>query len=132
MRKNIVAGNWKMNKNLQEGVELAKELNEALKNKTVNCDVVIGTPFIHLASVVNSVDTTRIGVAAQNCADKESGAYTGEVSAAMVASTGAKYVILGHSERRAYYHETPELLKEKVKLALANGLTPIFCIGSRL
>src|SRR5690606_19107309 len=86
----------------------------------------------HLASVVNSVDTTRIGVAAQNCADKESGAYTGEVSAAMVASTGAKYVILGHSERRAYYHGTPELLKEKVKLALANGLTPIFCIGEVL
>lgn len=132
MRKNIVAGNWKMNKNLQEGVELAKELNEALKNKTVNCDVVIGTPFIHLASVVNAIDTNKIGVAAQNCADKESGAYTGEVSAAMVASTGAKYVILGHSERRAYYHETPEILKEKVKLALANGLTPIFCIGEVL
>lgn len=121
-----------MNKNLQEGVELAIELNEALKNKVVNCDVVIGTPFIHLASAVNSVDTNRIGVAAQNCADKESGAYTGEVSAAMVASTGAKYVILGHSERRAYYHETPEILKEKVKLALANGLTPIFCIGEVL
>lgn len=132
MRKNIVAGNWKMNKNLQEGVELAKELNEALKNKSVNCDVVIGTPFIHLASVVNSVDTNKVGVAAQNCADKDSGAYTGEVSAAMVASTGAKYVILGHSERRAYYHETPEILKEKVTLALANGLTPIFCIGEVL
>ncbi len=103
-----------MNKNLQEGLELAKELNEALKGKTVNCDVVIGTPFIHLASVVASVDTTKIGVAAQNCADKASGAYTGEVSAEMVASTGAKYVILGgHSERRAYYHETPEILKEK-------------------
>lgn len=132
MRKNIVAGNWKMNKNLQEGVELAKALNEALKTKTVNCDVVIGTPFIHLDSVVKSVDTNKIGVAAQNCADKESGAYTGEVSAAMVASTGAKYVILGHSERRAYYHETPEILKEKVKLALANGLTPIFCVGEVL
>jgi triosephosphate isomerase len=132
MRKNIVAGNWKMNKNLQEGVELAKELNKALKNKIVNCDVVIGTPFIHLASVVNSIDTGKIGVAAQNCADRESGAYTGEVSAAMVASTGAKYVILGHSERRAYYHETPGILKEKVKLALANGLTPIFCIGEVL
>ena len=132
MRKNIVAGNWKMNKNLQEGVALAKELNEALKGKTVNCDVVIGTPFIHLASVAQAVDTAKIGVAAQNCADKESGAYTGEVSAAMVASTGARYVILGHSERRAYYHETPEILKEKVKLALANGLTPIFCIGEVL
>ena len=132
MRKNIVAGNWKMNKSLQEGVELGKELNEALKDKTVNCDVVIGTPFIHLASVVAVVNTDKIGVSAQNCADKESGAYTGEVSAAMVASTGAKYVILGHSERRAYYGETPEILKEKVKLALANNLTPIFCIGEVL
>ncbi|MFA7141471.1 MAG: triose-phosphate isomerase [Proteiniphilum sp.] len=132
MRKNIVAGNWKMNKNLQEGVELAKELNEALKGKTVNCDVIIGTPFIHLASVADAVDASRIGVAAQNCADKVSGAYTGEVSAEMVASTGAKYVILGHSERRAYYHETPEILKEKVLLALANGLTPIFCVGEVL
>ncbi len=132
MRKNIVAGNWKMNKNLQEGIALAKELNEAMKEKTVHCDVIIGTPFIHLASVVDVVDRNRIGVAAQNCADKAAGAYTGEVSAAMVASTGAKYVILGHSERRAYYHETPEILKEKVLLALANGLTPIFCIGEVL
>ncbi|MBF6598056.1 MAG: triose-phosphate isomerase [Fermentimonas sp.] len=132
MRKNIVAGNWKMNKNLQEGVELAKELNEALKGKTINCDVVIGTPFIHLAAVANNVDSNLVGVAAQNCANKASGAYTGEVSAEMVASTGAKYVILGHSERRAYYHETAEILKEKVGLALANGLTPIFCIGEVL
>jgi len=121
-----------MNKDLQEGLTLAKDLNEALKGKTVNCDVVVGTPFIHLAKVVESVESNRIGVAAQNCADKESGAYTGEVSAAMVASTGAKYVILGHSERRAYYHDTPEILKEKVLLALANGLTPIFCIGEVL
>lgn len=132
MRKNIVAGNWKMNKNLQEGIALAKELDDALKGKSVNCDVVIGTPFIHLASVASAVDTAKIGVSAQNCADKASGAYTGEVSAEMVASTGAKYVILGHSERRAYYHETPEILKEKVLLALANGLTPIFCIGEVL
>ena len=73
-----------------------------------------------------------MGVGAENCADKVSGAYTGEVSASMVASTGAKYVILGHSERRAYYNETSEILKEKVKLALANGLTPIFCIGEVL
>lgn len=132
MRKNIVAGNWKMNKTLQEGLELANELNEVLKNVTPNCDVVIGTPFIHLASVANSIDTNKIGVAAQNCADKESGAYTGEVSAAMVKSTGAKYVILGHSERRAYYGETASTLKTKVELALKNGLTPIFCIGEVL
>ena len=132
MRKNIVAGNWKMNKTLQEGIALAKELNEALANEKPNCDVVICTPFIHLASVTPLVDAAKIGVGAENCADKESGAYTGEVSAAMVASTGAKYVILGHSERRAYYGETVEILEEKVKLALANGLTPIFCIGEVL
>ena len=132
MRKKIVAGNWKMNKNLQEGLALAQELDASLKGKQVNCEVVIGTPFIHLASVVKAIDTEKIGVAAQNCADKASGAYTGEVSAEMVASTGAKYVILGHSERRAYYHETAGMLKEKVLLALENKLTPIFCIGEVL
>ena len=132
MRKNIVAGNWKMNKTLQEGIALAKELNEALANEKPNCDVIICTPFIHLASVTPLVDAAKIGVGAENCADKASGAYTGEVSAEMVASTGAKYVILGHSERRQYYHETAEILKEKVALALANGLTPIFCIGEVL
>ena len=132
MRKNIVAGNWKMNKTLQEGLTLAKGIEAALAGKKVNCDVIIGTPFIHLASVAQAIDTAKIGVAAENCADKASGAYTGEVSAAMVASTGAKYVILGHSERRAYYHETPEILKKKVLLALANNLTPIFCIGEVL
>jgi len=132
MRKNIVAGNWKMNTTLQEGLTLAKDLDAALKGKSVNCDVVIGTPFTHLASIAAAIDTTKIGVAAESCADKDKGAYTGEVSAAMVASTGAKYVILGHSERRAYYHETAEILKTKVQLALANGLTPIFCIGEVL
>ena len=121
-----------MNKNLQEGIALAKDLNAALTADKPNCDVIICTPFIHLASVVPAVDAAIIGVGAENCADKVSGAYTGEVSAEMVASTGAKYVILGHSERRAYYHETPEILKEKVQLALANGLTPIFCIGEVL
>lgn len=132
MRKNIVAGNWKMNKSFQEGIALAKELNAALAGKTLNCDVIIGTPFIHLAAAVQTVDASKIAVAAQNCADKASGAYTGEVSAAQVASVGAEYVILGHSERRAYYGETDATLKEKVLLALANGLKPIFCIGEVL
>lgn len=132
MRKNIVAGNWKMNNTLEEGLTLAKELDGMLAGKDVNCDVVIGTPFIHLASVAAAVDTAKVGVAAQNCADKVSGAYTGEISASMVASTGAKYVILGHSERREYYGETSETLKDKVALTLANGLTPIFCIGEVL
>lgn len=121
-----------MNTTLPEGLALAKGLNEVLKNKTVRCDVVIGVPFTHLASIAAAVDTTKIGVAAENLADKVSGAYTGEVSAAMVASTGATHVILGHSERRAYYYETPAILKTKVELALANQLTPIFCIGEVL
>ncbi len=132
MRKKIVAGNWKMNKTLQEGVALAKELNAALTADKPNCDVVICTPFIHLASVNNEIDKAIIGLGAENCADKASGAYTGEVSAAMVKSTGADYVILGHSERRAYYGETAAILKEKVNLALANNLKVIFCIGEVL
>lgn len=127
MRKNIVAGNWKMNKNLSEGLAFVAELSEALKGKTLGCDVIIGTPFIHLASAAAQAE--GFAIAAQNCADKAEGAYTGEVSAAMVASTGAKYVILGHSERRAYYGETDAILTEKVAITLANGLTPIFCIG---
>ena len=118
MRKKIVAGNWKMNKNLQEGVALAKELNDMLITDKPNCDVVICTPFIHLASVANIIDPSVIGLGAENCADKASGAYTGEVSAEMVRSTGAEYVILGHSERRTYYHETPEILKEKIRISL--------------
>ena len=121
-----------MNKTLQEGVALAKELKEALAADAPNCDVVICTPFIHLASVAAEIEGSVIGLGAENCADKASGAYTGEVSAAMVESTGAKYVILGHSERRAYYHETPEILKEKINLALENNLKVIFCIGEVL
>ena len=131
MRKKIVAGNWKMNKNLQEGIALATELNNALSAKP-NCDVVICTPFIHLAKVSDVINHNIIGLGAENCADKEKGAFTGEVSAEMVKSTGAEYVILGHSERREYYKETYEILKEKVQLALANGLKVIFCIGESL
>lgn len=127
MRTKMVAGNWKMNKNLQEGIALAKELKEQVKNP--KCAVVIGTPFIHLASVAEVIKGSPIRLAAENCADKASGAFTGEVSAEMVRSTGAEYCILGHSERRAYYHETYDILREKVLLALANDLKPIFCIG---
>ena len=132
MRQNIVAGNWKMNKTLQEGIELAKEVNALVTGIEPKCKVVLGTPFVHITEVVKIVDAKKIGVAAQNCADKASGAYTGETAASMIASTGASYVILGHSERRAYYGETNASLKEKVDLALANNLTPIFCIGEVL
>ncbi|MCQ2312353.1 MAG: triose-phosphate isomerase [Paludibacteraceae bacterium] len=127
MRTKMVAGNWKMNKNLQEGIELIEELKAQVKEP--KCAVVIATPFIHLTKAAELLQGSPIAVAAENCADKEKGAFTGEVSAAMVASTGATYCILGHSERRQYYNETPEILKEKVQLALANNLKPIFCIG---
>lgn len=132
MRKNIVAGNWKMNTTLPEGVALAKGVNEALSTFKANCDVVIAVPFTHLASINQVIDKNKLGLGAENCANHKSGAYTGEVSAPMVASTGATYVILGHSERRQYYGETSEILKEKVALALENKLTPIFCIGEVL
>lgn len=127
MRKNIVAGNWKMNKNLQEGISLATELKEKVQNP--KCEVIIGTPYIHLASVSELLKGSVISVAAENCANHVSGAYTGEVSAEMVASTGATYCIIGHSERRSYYGETYEILREKIDLALSNNLRPIFCIG---
>ena len=133
MRKNIVAGNWKMNTTVAEGVQLAKEVNEAVAAAgELKCDIVIGVPFTHLTAVKDVIDIEKVGLSAENCANKEKGAYTGEVSAAMVASTGANYVILGHSERREYYNETPEILKEKVDLALANGLKIIFCCGESL
>ena len=133
MRKNLVAGNWKMNTTVAEGVQLAKEVNEAVAAAgELKCDVVIGVPFTHLTAVKNVINIEKVGLSAENCANKEKGAYTGEVSAAMVASTGANYVILGHSERREYYNETPEILKEKVDLALANGLKVIFCCGESL
>ncbi|MDE6206235.1 MAG: triose-phosphate isomerase [Muribaculaceae bacterium] len=132
MRKNIVAGNWKMNTTVPEGLELAKEVNAAVAAATPKCDVIICVPFTHLVPVAQAIDTNKLGLGAENCADHAKGAYTGEVSASMVASTGAGYVILGHSERRQYYGETSETLREKVALALQNNLKPIFCIGEVL
>lgn len=121
-----------MNKSLTEGLQLIDQLNEKAANtNTPNVEIIIGTPFIHLAKAVEAADS-KIAVAAQNCAAESSGAYTGEVSAEMIASTGAKYVILGHSERREYYGETDEILVKKVTQVLTNRLTPIFCIGEVL
>jgi triosephosphate isomerase len=132
MRKNIVAGNWKMNKGLSEGIELAKEVAEKVANKKNDALVILGTPFIHLSEVSKIVDNKDLFLSAQNCSNQPAGAYTGEVSAEMIKSTGAEYVILGHSERRAYYGETDEILAEKVNLALVNSLKPIFCVGEVL
>jgi triosephosphate isomerase len=133
MRKKVVAGNWKCNTTLQEGIELAKAVNDMVASKGAeDVVVVLGTPFTHLVKVVENVDIRRIGVSAQNCAAEAKGAYTGEVSATMVKSTGAEYVILGHSERREYYGEDSTILNKKVALALENGLTPIYCCGEAL
>lgn len=133
MRQKIVAGNWKCNTNVQEGIELAKAVdNIVAAEANEEVVVVLGTPFTHLTQVVENINTTRIGVAAQNCAAEAKGAYTGEVSAEMVKSTGAEYVILGHSERREYYGETSETLNKKLALTLENGLTPIYCCGEAL
>lgn len=133
MRKKIVAGNWKCNTTLQEGIKLAKAVDKVVAEKgDKDVVVVLGVPFTHLTKVVESVDTGRIGVSAQNCAAEAGGAYTGEVSAAMVKSTGATYVILGHSERREYYGENSEILNKKLALALENDLTPIYCCGEPL
>lgn len=134
MRKKIVAGNWKMNLTLEEGQKLTSEIVHMVKdelNETVT--VVINPPFTHLQSVKNLIEGAKnIFLGAQNCSDKVSGAYTGEVSTGILASFGASYVIIGHSERREYFKETDEQLTEKVKLALSSGLTPIFCCGEPL
>ena len=132
MRKNIVAGNWKMNTTVPEGVELAKAVLEASAKVPAEVGLVIATPFTHLCPVAAVVAGTRVGLSAENCADKEKGAYTGEVSAAMLKSAGCQYTILGHSERRQYYGETDEKLVEKTKLALASGLKVILCVGENL
>lgn len=132
MRKNIVAGNWKMNTTLDEGVELANEITLKLKDTTKNCDVIVCVPFTHLTSVNAVIEPELLSMGAENCSEHEKGAYTGEVSAAMVKSTGAEYVILGHSERRQYFGENNEQLLAKTKQALANGLRPIFCVGEVL
>jgi triosephosphate isomerase len=133
MRQKIVAGNWKLNKTFQEGVDLAIEISskvQELKNNDVK--VVIAPPFVHIAEANRVVDNQFVAIAAQNCATETSGAFTGEVSAEMLWSAGADYVILGHSERRSYYGETDEMLAKKTDQALEYNLTPIFCIGEVL
>ncbi|MBN1416472.1 MAG: triose-phosphate isomerase [Bacteroidales bacterium] len=130
MRKKIVAGNWKMNKTLQDGMELAKTINRQVYDN--NVIVVLCTPFIHLSDVAKVLSKDSLFLGAQNCASEASGAFTGEVSAEMIRSAGADYVIIGHSERRTYFKESDSILNKKVKLSLANNLIPIFCCGEVL
>lgn len=132
MRKKIVAGNWKMNTTVQESVQLAKDVVAQLSEVPSDVKLVVAPPFTNLCSVGEVIKGSAIGLSAQNCADEVKGAYTGEVSAKMVASVGAGYVILGHSERREYYGETNAKLVKKINLALSENLSPIFCVGEKL
>lgn len=134
MRKKIVAGNWKMNMDYEEGLSLFSEVVNMVHDEvTGKQHVVVCSPFIHLHSLVQlAKGNSKVSVGAQNAHQAESGAYTGETSAKMIHSTGAEYVILGHSERRQYFGENNELLSKKTDTALKNSLKPIFCIGETL
>jgi triosephosphate isomerase (TIM) len=130
MRKKIVAGNWKMNMDLTEGLKFAGSVDKYFKeNPSPKALVILCTPFIHLSGVSEILKHGKVALGAQNCAAEASGAYTGEVSAWMVKSTGAEYVILGHSERRSYYNEDDKLISKKAVLAINAGLKVIFCCG---
>jgi len=130
MRKKIVAGNWKMNTLLRDGMELAEKVEKLAAGKKSDALIIIAPPFTHLSKIREVISEVKL--AAQNCATEESGAYTGEISADMLLSTGAKYVIIGHSERRSYYREDNITLNKKIRIALEKGLKPIFCCGEVL
>ncbi|QKJ30865.1 triose-phosphate isomerase [Mucilaginibacter mali] len=134
MRKKIVAGNWKMNMDYNEGLSLFSEVVNMVKDEvTGQQQAVVCSPFIHLHSLVQMAKGYhKVAIGAQNAHQAESGAYTGEISAKMINSVGAAYVILGHSERRQYFGEDNALLAKKTDTVLANGLKPIFCIGETL
>ena len=132
MRKKIVAGNWKMNTTVAEGLALAKGIVEKVEEVPADVTLVVAPPFTHLTSVAQVLAGTPIQLSAQNCADEPKGAFTGEVSAAMLKDAGCAYTILGHSERREYYGETSAKLVKKMALAFENGLDVIFCVGEKL
>ena len=132
MRKKIVAGNWKMNTTVPEGVQLAKEVVAKAGEVPADVNLILAVPYSHLCPVGEVIKGTRVALSAQNCSDKEKGAYTGEVSASMVKSTGAVWTILGQSECRQYAGDTDATLVEKIKLAFANNLKVILCVGEKL
>ena len=130
MRKPIIAGNWKMNNTASEGVALVKAIATLVKN--ASCDVVVCVPAIDIPAVSEALKGTNIGLGAENVHYAEKGAFTGEISAAMLKEYGVKYVIIGHSERRQYFGETDETVNKRTLTAIAAGLTPIVCIGESL
>jgi len=131
MRKKIVAGNWKMHKNAEQTEDLLNELIAGIPTES-NAQVIVAPTFVNLSSAVDHLEFTAINVAAQNMHQAESGAYTGEISADMLKSVGVNIVILGHSERRAIFHETDALIANKVDTALKHDMTVIFCFGEEL
>jgi triosephosphate isomerase len=131
MRKKVIAGNWKMNKDLHQSQNLVSEIINGL-GKDIKAEVIVCPPFTSLSEVSSLLKGTQIKLGAQNMYYEESGAFTGEVSADMLKSVGCEYVILGHSERRVIFNEPDELINKKIKAALAKGLKPIFCIGELL
>ena len=132
MRKKIIAGNWKMNNDLQGSEKLIVELKNLLKNEKPNCDIIICPPFTSLSEASKLLKGSIIKLGAQNMHFEENGAFTGEVSSSMLKSAGCEYVILGHSERRTIFNESDELINKKIKKALLSGLKPIFCVGELL
>ncbi|WP_407479356.1 triose-phosphate isomerase [Elizabethkingia miricola] len=132
MRKKIVAGNWKMNKNYTEAQELMHELDRYKKHNAINCEVYIALPALYITTAKNIFLNDNVGVFAQDMSEHTSGAYTGEISADMLASVNATGAIIGHSERRQYHGETDSHCNRKVKLALDKGLVPIYCNGETL
>lgn len=132
MRQKIVAGNWKMNTNIDEGIELVLNIQKQLKNYNGDCLTIVMPPFVHIAKIRELIGIEHLMLGGQNCSDKPSGAYTGEISADMLWSAGADYVIIGHSERRSYFGETNETCAAKILLAIENQLKPIYCVGEKL
>ena len=132
MRRKVIAGNWKMHKDLSESQNLISKLINELRKEEVNCDIIICPPFTSLSEAAGLVKNTIVKLGAQNMHYEDKGAFTGEVSAAMLKSVGCEYVILGHSERRAIFSESDEMINKKIKKALGSGLRPIFCIGETL
>lgn len=132
MRKKVIAGNWKMNNDLKETQNLLSKLTSGISMDNLNCDVIVCPPFTSLFEAHTLLKDTKVKLGAQNMYFEPSGAFTGEISAAMLKSVGCEYVILGHSERRTIFGETDELINNKIKKANASGLKPIFCIGELL
>ena len=134
MKKLIVAGNWKMNTGIEEGIQLSSELNTYLSSKNLpsNKRIIISPPYTHLYPISKIISPFLITLCAQNCASTENGAYTGEISAQMLKEIGVKMVILGHSERRQYFKEDSDILLKKIKMALKYNLEIIFCVGESL